>query len=127
MTAEEYRWHQWRSLSEAQFQRNVVNLAHELGWRVYHHDTKAPGREANTGRRVRAMIGRGFPDLVMVREGRIIFAELKTERGKLSAYQQVWQAELSASEGVEHYVWRPHDETDIAAILQGDKKGTKNA
>lgn len=79
--------------TEAQFQASVIRYAELMGWRVYHvHDS----------RKSRA----GFPDLVMVRRPRVIFAELKSERGKLSSSQFEWLAALDGC-GVETYVWRP--------------------
>lgn len=61
---------------------------------------------------------KGFPDLCLVRPPRIIFAELKTEKGKVSDSQQVWIALLKQCPGVECYVWRPSDFDRIAEILR---------
>ena len=51
---------------------------------------------------------KGFPDLVMLREGRLIFAELKSDRGCASPEQEQWLAELRKT-GSEVYLWRPSD------------------
>ena len=57
--------------TEAQFQAAVIQYAELKGWMVYHtHDSR--------GSRP------GFPDLTMVRDGVLIFAELKSERGRLT-------------------------------------------
>jgi hypothetical protein len=58
-------------MSEAEFQAQVVSLAELRGWRIFHdHDSRR-----NTA---------GLPDLILVRRGRLIFAELKSERGRIS-------------------------------------------
>lgn len=59
---------------------------------------------------------RGFPDLVLVHLGKkkIIYAELKNEKGKLTEYQELWIDALRVC-GQEVYVWRP---ADIEAILE---------
>jgi hypothetical protein len=58
----------------------------------------------------------GWPDLVLLssRHKRALFAELKTERGKLSA-PQVQVLELLHACGFETRVWRP---SDWAAIVE---------
>lgn len=91
--------------TEAHFQQRVVNLADLFGWWVYHtHDS----------RRSRP----GFPDLVLVRFGQLIFAELKSERGRLTFEQEEWLRQLSKCAPT--YVWRPSDWPDIAEILRAE-------
>ena len=90
--------------TEKEFQSRVVALAQGLGWRVYH---------AYDSRRSEP----GFPDLVMVRE-RVIFAELKTDRGRLSQAQSEWLERLTGAGG-EVYVWRPADWDAVLAVLTG--------
>ncbi len=65
------------ALSERAFQRQIVQLAELMGWRTYHtYDS----RRSNPG----------FPDLVLVRAPRVIFAELKRQRGRVTAAQTEW-------------------------------------
>jgi len=62
---------------------------------------------------------KGFPDLVLacqVRQ-RVIYAELKTEKGKVTEYQREWLDELTAC-GQEVYLWKPDDIEEIARILR---------
>ena len=60
----------------------------------------------------------GLPDLICVRKGRIIFAELKREvGGKVSHAQQSWFYELGLNHCVEVYLWKPSDMAEIARIL----------
>ena len=73
----------------------VIREARRLGWRVYHtHDSRRSEP--------------GFPDLCMVRGGRVVYAELKSERGKLTAEQKRWLEDLRGA-GQEAYMWRPAD------------------
>lgn len=58
----------------------------------------------------------------MVKDGRLVLAELKTERGKVSGAQQRWLADLgrvaSASNGaLEVHTWRPSQMADIDTTL----------
>jgi hypothetical protein len=93
------------AMTEAQWQTVVLDLARTLGWMTYHtHDS----RRSNPG----------FPDLVLVRD-RVIFAELKTERGKLTDDQWSWLATLRAA-GAEMWVWRPSDYPSVERILRGE-------
>lgn len=90
-------------MTEAQLQQAVIELARVLGWRVAHF------RPAQTARGWRTPVeadGKGFPDLVMVRGERLVFVELKSERGRTSDDQQAWLDAFFAA-GHEVYVWDP--------------------
>jgi len=59
----------------------------------------------------------GFPDLVLVHVDRgLIFAELKSDKGKLSAMQIVWSEALTIA-GQEVHLWRPKDIQEISTRL----------
>lgn len=60
----------------------------------------------------------GFPDLVMIRPPRLVFAELKSSTGILGAAQTHWQEQLSGVRDIESYVWRPLDLQHIADTLR---------
>ncbi len=106
-------------ISEAEFQTQVMQFAKLHGWRVAHF---RPGLTKD-GRWRTAVSGdgKGFLDLVLVRE-RVIFAELKTERGQLTPEQLAWAAVLEMA-GQTVCVWRPSDwagiEQTLAAPLPG--------
>ena len=90
-------------MTEAVFQRQVIELARLCGWLVYHtHDSRKSAA--------------GFPDLVLVRGRRCVFAELKSDVGKPSADQVTWLTALQAAEE-ETYLWRPTDWPQIQATL----------
>ena len=84
-------------------------MAKIIGWRYYH-----------TWRSIHSPAG--FPDCVFIRDGTVIFAELKAEKGKLSDAQEEWIADLErvaqCSLGVQVYVWRPKNIEDIAEVLK---------
>lgn len=99
--------------SEADFQAAVIDLAHLCGWRVAHF---RPARTEAGWRTAVTADGAGFPDLVLVRE-RIIFAELKSQRGRVSSEQRAWLDALAAG-GAECYILRPIDWPDIERVLK---------
>ena len=93
-------------LSERDFQDQVIAMAIMYGWKAYH---VRPGMTRN-GRWMTHVQGHaGFPDVVLVHRDRgTIFAELKTEKGRLDPAQRDWLEALNAA-GNEVYVWRPKD------------------
>lgn len=106
-------------MTEAQLQDAVITCAQVLGWRVAHF------RPAHTARGWRTAVsadGAGFPDLVLAGHGRLVFAELKSARGKLGPEQVDWAIALKGS-GVTHCVWRPADWIDgtVEAVLRGEE------
>ena len=100
-------------MKEEQFQRQVVTLASLYNWRFFH---PAAGFARGHWATQYLASGPGFPDLVLVGDG-VIFAELKSEHGKLSFAQEGWGEALTKA-GAEYYVWRPHDLEAIAERLK---------
>lgn len=90
--------------TERSFQATVIKYAELMGWRYYHthRSDRSPA---------------GFPDLVLVRRPRVVFIELKAERGKVSDAQRAWIAELRACEQ-EAYIFRPQHWAEIERILR---------
>lgn len=91
--------------TEAQFQAAVIELAQRCGWMCYH---------VPDSRRVTSP---GFPDLVLVRDGHLIFAELKSERGKLHQDQLAWLLALTVCREPDVYLWKPSDWPQIEHVL----------
>jgi hypothetical protein len=112
--------------TEAQFQAAVIDYARALGWLVYHtHDSRHSAA--------------GFPDLVLVHRGestqtvprncRLVFAELKTQKGRTSLAQAEWLealgvvlarggAMLDQEPRSAVYLWRPSDWPEIERVLR---------
>jgi hypothetical protein len=103
--------------TEAAFARAVIALARSLHWKVAHF---RPARTAKGWRTPCQADARGWPDLILCRgvggPPRIIAAELKSARGRLTPEQQVWVAALEAA-GVPVYLWRAGDWTTIKEVL----------
>jgi hypothetical protein len=104
-------------IKEDDWQTDCIRLAHIFGWKVAHF---RPARTSQGWRTPVQADGKGFPDLVLVRE-RVIFAELKADSGKLSDDQQRWLDWLHAA-GAEVHVWRPRDLEAVGRILQRREK-----
>lgn len=103
-------------LDEAAFTRRVLELAAGRGWLRFH---ARPARTRSGWRTPVAGDGVGFPDLVLVRGGRLVVAELKAGRNAPTAAQRRWLAALAAA-GAEVYVWKPRDWPAVLAALAKD-------
>jgi len=60
---------------------------------------------------------RGFPDLVLVRAGRLIAAELKSEAGRLRPEQEAWLRALRDVPAIQTAVWRPSQWEEVRDAL----------
>ena len=100
------RKRRWPYILEKDFQQTLIAYAQLAGWTIYH---------TYDSRRSEA----GFPDLTMVRGNRLIFAELKSHKGKLTKEQEAWLKQLSEVPSVEAYLWRPLDWPEIEKVLRG--------
>lgn len=102
-------------ISERQLQSGVIELAQRLGWRVAHFRTvKIQRADGSTHYATPVQAdGAGFLDLCMVRwkDGRLIFAELKSQRGVVGSAQEDWIIDLGHTKA-EVYVWKPSDYLD---------------
>mgnify|MGYP001577788650 CR=1 FL=1 len=106
------------SISEAEFQSQIVDIARLFGYRIAHFRA---GKTVHGWRTPVQGDGAGFPDCVMCKPGRLIFAELKRGKAKPTLEQQAWIDDL-ATTGAESYLWRTTDDLqEIAEILKGRK------
>ena len=100
-------------VTEKAFMDTILQAAELYGWWTYHtHDS----------RRSTA----GFPDLVLIKPPRVVFLEVKSERGRLSREQAEVLAMLQEcgpgycrrlSEGVQAAMVRPSDWEQIVEWL----------
>jgi hypothetical protein len=103
-------------VSEKLFQEQILTLAKVNGWKRFHplavRDFQGNHRTALAG-------DKGFPDLVLARKpspqrvGGLIFAELKSDSGRLAIEQIEWSEHLAP--WGEWYLWRPRD---LDAIIE---------
>lgn len=91
-------------MSERQWQAQIIAYARLMQWRHYHTHTAKHSP-------------RGFPDLVLVRPPRLVFAEAKADRTRVTDDQHAWLKDLRAS-GQEAYLWRPSDWRAVESILR---------
>jgi len=88
----------------------VIRAAKMFGFKKVYHTWKSLHSEA------------GYPDKEMVNptSHRLIKVEIKKEGGKLTPAQAGWIEDLKTIEGIEVYVWYPHDWEAIVEILKGE-------
>lgn len=106
------------AITEAEFQDQVVDYAHLKGWKVAHfHVAMTKAGEYHTPV---AADAKGWPDLCMIRDERMVVAELKSETGRLSPEQADWIAKFSYLDAstVRTFVWQPHEWDDIVEVLK---------
>ncbi len=97
--------------SEREFTSKVRTEALDRGW-LFYHTKDSRGSD------------KGFPDCVMVRGGRLIFAELKVPGGRFEREQKLWRERLWAltrqpdgERFPEVYEWWPKDWLAIKELL----------
>ena len=93
------------AVTERAFQSRVEAYAKLCGWLTYH----ATISQFSTP---------GWPDLAMTRNGRLVFAELKSETGRVSPAQRRWLEHLELVPCAEVFVWRPPDWPAVQAVLR---------
>lgn len=93
-------------VSEAQFQAQVLRWLRRAGYRTFHvHDARKSAS--------------GFPDVVAVKSGKpVLYAELKSAHGHVSAAQRAWLEDLGRCPGTSVHLWRPTDEDRIKRMLR---------
>jgi hypothetical protein len=91
-------------MTEKQFYSQIRDLAIITGWMIYHTWTSIHSAA-------------GYPDITLVRGDRLVFAELKTDKGRVTPQQQAWIDALRKTKA-EVYLWRPSYFDDIVEILR---------
>jgi hypothetical protein len=105
-------------MTEDDLLTGIVDAALVFGWHVHH---------VRRSDKARQMGQAGFPDLVLAKDGRIIFAELKAAKGQLDTDQFGWLLALRG-QNTERLpgqplvvVWRPADYDDAIELLRGNR------
>ena len=97
--------------NEKAFQTIVIATARENGWMVYH---TFDSRKSEPG----------YPDLCMVKNGFILFVELKTDTGKVTTAQRQWIEQFIRHQhhcqNILVEIWRPHIWEEKKKLLIGD-------
>jgi VRR-NUC domain len=101
------------TITEKAFQHSVLELAQLTGWLTYHTFDSRRSQP-------------GFPDLVMVKDSRLLFVELKREEGKPSPEQTKWLETLARVEKVSSHLWKPSDWPRLERMLKAEM-ATPNA
>lgn len=91
-------------MTERELSRCIISAAKECGFLVY-HTFLSRWSEA------------GFPDLVLLKPPRIIFAELKGPKGKLKEAQKIWLEQLKQVPNLEVYLWKPENVEEVYKLL----------
>jgi len=95
----------WKAtMLEAEFHEQVATLMRLNGWSVY---------SVPDSRRVSLA---GYPDITAWSGNRLIFAELKREKGRTSPAQDEVLAELRQIPCAEVYLWKPSDWDTIVQV-----------
>ena len=112
---------QVKPITEAEFQQQVIQLAKLRGWLVHH--TRPARMKVRGVETYRTPIAghAGFPDLVLARRGRVIYAELKAQAGQLREDQIRWRDAMCPPERQAFcgwFLWRPSDWATIEKVLE---------
>lgn len=100
-------------VGERDFTAQVIALAQIYGWRCAHF---RPCR-TEKGWRTAVQGDSGFPDLVLAKAGRVLFIELKTERGRIRVEQNLWLHAIGNRANHQTFLWRPRDWGLIQQVL----------
>ena len=104
----------YRKQTERDFQKFVINRALNHGWTYYH----APDNKPDQYGRLQNVV-KGFPDIVLVKNEKLVFVELKTETGRVSPEQTAWLEKLKKT-GCDTFVWRPSMWKKVNSYLAGE-------
>jgi hypothetical protein len=93
-------------ITEARFQKQILEAALLAGWVFAYHPwlsvKSAPG----------------WPDVTLVKPGRMLMFEVKSEKGRLTTTQAAWLEVLNTVPGITARCVRPSDWDDIVELLR---------
>ena len=125
-----------KGISETAFATQVEDLLRRFQWRFFHIKPAMTGKGAWVSRMNPE--GKGLPDYIAVRRGRLIFAELKDANSKTTPEQDEWLEDVRECvkqiminpvpvpigrtikhfPSLEVYLWRSSDIDEIIEVLR---------
>lgn len=100
---------------EKHFATQIEHLLTLHRWRWTHFEPAV--RQSGTW--ATALRGqKGLPDYVAVRDGLLLFAEIKGDRGRLTPDQAEWLEALRRVDTVRAELWYPEDLNEIKDLLR---------
>ena len=96
-----------KPITEREFSWRVEELLKIYGWKFYHVVDQRHYARRTT---------KGFPDYTAAKEPRLVFFELKSEKGKLTPEQKKW-IDLLIACGQEVYIWKPSQMEEVIKTL----------
>ncbi len=109
ISAAEWRRICYARTKEKEWQKRVEGALRQYGWLVF-HTLHSKGSTP------------GFPDICAVKvdpktgAARLLYAELKAEKGKLSSAQNEWMDALARVPCAEVYIWRPSQFDEVLEV-----------
>lgn len=97
---------------ETEFKNWIMRVARERGWKVNH-----VWKTRNERGVWITTCAPGWPDLTLVRDGRIVFIECKAKRGRVEPDQDEWLDELAKIPCAEVWVADARQWQEIAVTL----------
>ena len=103
-------------ITEKELQATIIELFEATGRQVFHvGDSRKEVWNGEAYTLVGDTQAAGYPDLTIAGGGEVIWAELKSKRGKLEPEQVEW---LDALPEHQAYIWQPKD-LDLATRVAG--------
>jgi hypothetical protein len=111
-------------LTEREFMDQVTQLAEIRGWSWAHFRPAMTTKGWRTP--VSGPLGKGWPDLVLVRGTQLYFAELKRDR-KSPMKEAQWAVMAVLNQPAPYFIWTPDDWDAIETALQSQSYGSRAA
>lgn len=111
-------------MKESQIQKGIIyylSLLENLGKLSFQriNTVGVYDKEKELYRKLPVGVKAGFPDILVLMEGRCIGLEVKTAKGRQSEQQKQWEKRFN-TQGFEYYIVRNND--DVIKIIEGGSK-----
>lgn len=109
-------------MTETTWLKMVLKYASLNGWRSLH--IRPARRKEVDGKQLWETPvqgdGKGFPDLLLLRDHRMVIAELKAGKNKKSPEQEDWLQAFCRLPHAEVFTWYPHEWEEVQRVLRRD-------